>query len=226
MLRRLILGFLLATTIPVAVLRWIPPPASAFMLLEQASAIFQRDREFRLHYRWVPWDDISPAMKLAVVASEDQLFSEHLGFDLQAIGKALEHNQRGRRTRGASTISQQTAKNLFLYPGRSYFRKALEVYFTGLLELFWPKQRILEIYLNIAQFGKGIYGVAEAGRIYFGKSAERLSAPEAALLAAVLPNPAMLQVNPPSAYVERRRRWILQQMRQLGGEDYLDALSR
>jgi monofunctional biosynthetic peptidoglycan transglycosylase len=219
--RRLFLAFLLATIVPVAVLRWIPPPTSLFMILARASAVFEGDRDFKLHYRWISWDEISPSMKLAAVAAEDQLFARHLGFDLRAIEKAFEHNQRGKRIRGASTISQQTAKNLFLYPGRSYFRKALEAYFTASIELLWPKQRILEVYLNIAQFGKGIYGVSEASRLFFGKPASRLSGREAALLAAVLPNPALLRVDRPSSYVERRRQWIFRQMRQLGGIDYL-----
>jgi monofunctional biosynthetic peptidoglycan transglycosylase len=194
------------------------------MVLAKASAVLEGDRDFQLHYRWVPWEDISAPMKLAVVAAEDQLFARHLGFDLKAIEKAFEHNQGSKRIRGASTISQQTAKNLFLYPGRSYFRKGLEAYFTALIELFWPKQRILEVYLNIAQFGGGIYGVAEASRLFFGKPASRISGREAALLAAVLPNPVLLRADRPSSYVERRRQWILRQMGQLGGTEYLEEL--
>jgi monofunctional biosynthetic peptidoglycan transglycosylase len=223
-LRRILLVFLLATLIPVALLRWIPPPASLFMLIAKASAMIEGDRDFELYYRWVSWEEIAPPVKLAVVAAEDQLFARHLGFDLNAIQQAFEYNQKGKRIRGASTISQQTAKNLFLYSGRSYLRKALEAYFTALIELLWPKQRILEIYLNVAQFGKGIYGVSEASRLFFGKSASRLSGREAALLAAVLPNPVLLRADRPSAYVERRRQWILRQMKQLGGTEYLEEL--
>jgi monofunctional biosynthetic peptidoglycan transglycosylase len=221
LVRRLILAFVLATVIPVAVLRWLPPPVSTFMLIARISAWIEGDRNFRLNYRWTAWDDISPQAKLAVIAAEDQLFGDHLGFDYHAIEQAWRHNRDGKRVHGASTISQQTAKNLFLYPGRSYLRKALEAYFTALIEASWPKRRILEVYLNIAQFGKGIYGVAEAGRIFFGKPAARLEGSEAALLAAVLPNPILLKVDKPSPYLLRRRLWIIRQMRQLGGTGYL-----
>ncbi len=216
LLGRLVLGLVLATLVPVLALRWIPPPASSFMLTAWASARLEGDREFRLNYRWVGWDEISPQAKLAVIAAEDQMFREHLGFDFQAIEKAWRHNRDGKRPRGASTLTQQTAKNLFLYPGRSYVRKALEAYFTLLIEASWPKRRILEVYLNIAQFGKGIYGISEAARIYFGKPATRLDEREAALLAAVLPNPLLLRADKPSSYVGRRQQWILRQMRQLG----------
>lgn len=223
-LRRILLVLLLSSIIPVVLLRWIPPPTSLFMLIAKASTVIDGDRDFELHYRWVSWEEIAPPVKLAVVAAEDQLFARHLGFDLNAIQQAFEYNQKGKHIRGASTISQQTAKNLFLYPGRSYVRKALEAYFTALIELLWPKQRILEVYLNIAQFGKGIYGVSEAGRLFFGKPASRLSGRDAALLAAVLPNPVLLRADRPSAYVERRRQWILRQMKQLGGTAYLEEL--
>jgi monofunctional biosynthetic peptidoglycan transglycosylase len=223
--RRLMLAFVLATVIPVALLRWLPPPASAFMLGARLSAWIEGDRDFRLHYRWTNWDDISPQAKLAVIAAEDQLFGDHLGFDYHAIEQALRHNQDGKRVHGASTISQQTAKNLFLYASRSYLRKALEAYFTVLIETLWPKRRILEVYLNIAQFGKGVYGVSEASRIFFGKPASRLEGSEAALLAAVLPNPILLKADRPSPYLLRRRLWIVRQMRQLGGTGYLLPLS-
>lgn len=219
--RRILLIFLLATLIPMILLRWLPPPTSMFMILAQAEAILKGDRNFQVHYQWIPWEEIPPHAKLAVVAAEDQLFAEHLGFDLKAIEQAFEHNQNGKRIHGASTISQQTAKNLFLYPGRSYVRKGLEAYFTAWMELLWPKQRILEIYLNVAQFGNGIYGIAEASRLFFGKPALQINAGEAALLAAVLPNPVLLKADKPSAYVQKRRGWILRQMRQLGGVGYL-----
>jgi monofunctional biosynthetic peptidoglycan transglycosylase len=224
LVRRLISTFVLATVIPVAVLRWLPPPVSTFMLIARMSAWVEGDRNFHLNYRWTAWDDISPQAKLAVIAAEDQRFSDHLGFDRRAIGQAWRHNRDGKRVHGASTISQQTAKNLFLYPGRSYLRKALEAYFTTLLEILWPKQRILEVYLNVAQFGKGIYGVTEASRVFFGKPASRLEGSEAALLAAVLPNPILLKADKPSSYVLRRRLWIVRQMQRLGGIDYLSRL--
>lgn len=223
-LRKTVLILLLATAIPVVLLRWLPPPASMFMILARMEALWQGDREFRVHYRWTGWDEISPQAKIAVVAAEDQRFARHLGFDLRAMKEAYEHNLRGKRVHGASTITQQTAKNLFLYPGRSYLRKGLEAYFTALIELLWPKERILEVYLNIAQFGQGIYGVSEASRIFFGKPPARIDGREAALLAAVLPNPVLLRVDRPSPYVQRRRLWIYRQMQQLGGAGYLEDL--
>lgn len=192
----------------VLLLRVAPPPVSAFMLASDTHPV---------QYQWVPWTAIAPAMPLAAVAAEDQKFPEHWGFDFEAIDRAIDHNQRSRRIRGASTISQQTAKNLFLWSGRSYVRKGLEVGLTLLLEGLWPKRRILEVYLNIAEFGPGIYGVEAAARHYFGKPAVRLSRHEAALLAAVLPNPERLKVDRPSAYVLGRAEDIEQQMDQLGG---------
>lgn len=223
-LRRLLIGLFLATAAPVLVLRWAPPPASLFMLIDQGAALWRGDWDYRVHYRWTPWPDISPQAKLAVVAAEDQTFAEHLGFDFKAMGKALERNRTGRTLRGGSTITQQTAKNLFLYPGRSYLRKLLEAYFTLLIELSWPKQRILEVYLNIAEFGPGIYGVGAAGPAFFNKPAARLGSREAARLAAVLPNPRLLHADRPSAYVLKREAWITGQMRNLGGAHWLDEL--
>lgn len=194
------------------------------MVLARVSALIDGDRDFRLRYQWVDWDRIAPSAKLAMVAAEDQRFAQHIGFDLKSLQQALEHNRKSEKLRGGSTISQQTAKNLFLYPGRSYLRKLLEAYFTVLLELFWPKPRILEVYLNIAQYGAGVYGVEAASQEFFGKSAAQLKPAEAALLAAVLPNPVVLRVDRPSAYVRKRQAWILGQMRQLGGAKFLDEL--
>lgn len=214
---------MLATLLPVLALRWLPPPASAFMLEAWAGALLQ-GQAFALRYRWTAWNELSPQAALAVIASEDQLFPEHHGFDFQAMSRAVSANRKGRPLRGASTISQQTAKNLFLYSGKSLWRKALEAYFTILLETLWPKRRILETYLNIAQFGRGIYGIGAAAEAFFHKPASRLSAPEAALLAAVLPNPVVLRADQPSAYVLKRRQWILRQMRLMGGHNVLDRL--
>lgn len=191
------------------------------MLHAEIRAFMEGDEDFHLNHTWAPFETIAPEAALAVVAAEDQLFNQHFGFDLDALEQAMRNNEAGKRIRGASTLSQQTAKNLFLYPEQSYFRKALEAYLTILLELVLPKQRILEIYLNIAQFGRGIYGVEAASRHFFSKPAARLTAPEAALLAAVLPNPIRLQVEHPTAYVLGRQSWILRQMRQLGGVSYL-----
>lgn len=223
-MRKTLLAFLVLTVLPVVALRWWPPCTSAFMLEAQASALLRGAESFKLNYDWRDWERISPYAGIAVVAAEDQLFARHFGFDFRAIAKAVQHNQGGRRLRGASTISQQTAKNLFLYSQRNYLRKGLESYFTVLIELLWPKRRILEMYLNIAQFGEGIYGVEAASNKFFHKPARRLEPREAALLAAVLPNPIKLRIDRPSPYVEKRRDWILRQMRQLGGAGYLQSM--
>jgi len=221
LLAKAALAFFIITLVLVAPLRWLPPATSAFMLQAQARALWQGRHDFRLNHQWRDWERISPYAGMAVVAAEDQRFSRHFGFDFRAIAQAWERNQGGRRIRGASTISQQTAKNLFLYSRQNYLRKGLEAYFTILIERLWPKRRILEIYLNIAQFGDGIEA---ASRAFFNKPAQRLAPQEAALLAAVLPNPIQLRVDRPSAYVKKRRNWILRQMRQLGGTNYLEKL--
>lgn len=161
-------------------------------------------------------------MQLAVIASEDQKFPSHWGFDMESINDAWE--ARERRQRGASTITQQVAKNLFLWRGPSWVRKGIEAYFTILIEALWPKQRVLEVYLNIAEFGRGIYGAEAASRFFYGKSAARLTSADAALLAAVLPNPVRLKVAAPSAYVRARQTWIVAQMAKLGGVGYLRNL--
>lgn len=204
----------------VVALRFVPPLTSAVMLERRASALVQ-GRAYRVDYRWVPWSRISPRAALAVIAAEDQNFATHWGFDVASIQQAVDAHERGRRLRGASTISQQVAKNLFLWSGRSYVRKGLEAGFTVLIELTWSKRRILEVYLNVVELGDGVFGVEAASERYFHKPASRLSTDEAALLAAVLPNPIRLRANHPSAYVEERRAWIVQQMEQLGGSAYI-----
>lgn len=215
-LRRALLAVILVTVAPVIGLRWVPPPTTAFMLEKRAAHLIRGERHKTIRYRWIGRGSISPDMRLAVVASEDQKFPHHRGFDFESIAEAvLEKDARG-RLRGASTISQQVARNLFLWPGRSYLRKGLEAYFTVLLELLWPKRRILEVYLNVAEFGDGIYGVAAAAQAFFGKRPADLGRAEAALLAAVLPNPRRLQARNPSAYVRERARWIEEQMAHLG----------
>jgi monofunctional biosynthetic peptidoglycan transglycosylase len=201
-------------------LRWIPPPATAVMMERRVDA-WWNGRPYHVDYQWVRWDRISPQAALAVIAAEDQNFATHHGFDFESIQKALDAHERGRRLRGASTISQQVAKNVFLWSGRSLVRKGLEAYFTVLIELTWSKRRILEVYLNIIELGDGVFGVEAAGRRYFRKPAAQLGAEETALLAAVLPNPVLLKANQPSAYVEERRAWILQQMELLGGTAFL-----
>jgi monofunctional biosynthetic peptidoglycan transglycosylase len=202
-------------------LRWIDPRYSAFMAGAQIAAWTSHDSTYALRRSWVDLTRISPNLPLAVVASEDQKFPEHWGFDVESIEKAYALNQHSHRVRGASTISQQVAKNLFLWSGRSYLRKGLEAYFTVLIEGFWPKRRILEVYLNIAEFGYGTYGAEAAAQRFFHKSAARLNRSDAALLAAVLPNPVRLSVAAPSPYALQRRDWILGQMQALGGPDML-----
>lgn len=200
------------SALSVLALRWIDPPASMMMLEARIEAWRASDAKYRHRYRWVDAAQISPHAARAVVAAEDQRFVAHTGFDVDAIRQAVEHNASGGRVRGASTISQQVAKNLFLWRGRSWVRKGLEAWFTVLIEVLWPKQRILEVYLNIAEFGHGIYGVEAAAQAYWKKSAKQLTRAQAATLAAVLPNPRRYRAEPPSPYVQRRRDWILGQM--------------
>ena len=194
------------------IFRFVPVPFTPLMLIrcvEQATS----GKKIKLNKDWVAFKDISPYLPLAVMASEDQQFIEHYGFDFGAIEKALKYNKKGKRIRGASTISQQTAKNLFLWSGRSWIRKGLEVYFTGLIELFWSKERIIEVYLNIIEMGEGVYGAEAAARTYFNKPAKTLASGQAALIAAILPNPRKWSAANPSAYILRRQQWILSQMR-------------
>ncbi|MFZ5758780.1 MAG: monofunctional biosynthetic peptidoglycan transglycosylase [Thermodesulfobacteriota bacterium] len=208
----------------ILALRWLPPPTTAFMLESQLTSLLS-ERPQPIRYQWTPWPEISPHLPLAVLAAEDQKFLRHWGFDFDSIAKAMESNKKGKQLRGASTISQQVAKNLFLWPGRSYLRKGLEAYFTVLIELLWPKKRILEIYVNIAQFGDGIFGAHAAATSIFRKKPVALRAGEAALLAAVLPNPLVLKAHKPSSYVLERKRWIMGQMRQLNGPAHLQGLA-
>lgn len=212
-----LLAFIVFSFVLVLPLRWINPPVTAFMLLDAS------ERDPLLH-EWVAWDDLGTAAPLAVVAAEDQRFADHTGLDLKAIRKAVDEKVTRGYLRGASTISQQTAKNLFLWPGRSFVRKGLEAWFTIVIETCLPKWRILEIYLNVAEFGPGIYGVKAASRYYFGRQPSRLSEQEAALLAAVLPNPKRLRVNSPSDYVVERQRWIESQVLRLRREGWITRI--
>jgi len=224
LLRWLIVALLLFVALSwlgVVVLRFVPPPTSALMLERRLAALGAGERGFSIHQHWIALANVSPELPIALVAAEDQKFPTHHGFDLQAIADALDDADEGERLRGASTISQQTAKNLFLWGGRSFVRKGLEAYFTVLLELTWPKRRILEVYLNIAEFGDGIYGADAAAAQFFHKSAAQLTAHEAALLATVLPNPRKLHADRPSPYVARHAEWVERQVRQLGGPGYL-----
>lgn len=208
----------------IVVLRWLPPPSSAFMLHHAFTASSASNCK-GIDFQWRPWSELSTQMAIAVIAAEDQHFPEHFGFDVDAITLALKERQAGKRIRGASTISQQVAKNLFLWSGQSWLRKGIEVWLTGWIELVWPKQRILEVYLNIAQFGACLFGVQAAAQQYFNSNAKDLTMGQAALLAAVLPNPVRYQVARPSGYIRTRQRWILKQMRQLGGVEYLQRLT-
>jgi monofunctional biosynthetic peptidoglycan transglycosylase len=217
----LVLLCLAASILAVLMLRWINPPYTAFMAESQVTAWGGRDSKYIFRHSWVDLDRISPNLPLAVVASEDQKFPEHWGFDVEAIEKAYALNQHSHKVHGASTISQQVAKNLFLWSGRSYLRKGLEAYFTLLIESLWPKRRILEVYLNIAEFGYGTYGAEAAAERFFHKPASRLTRDDAAVLAAVLPNPQRLSAATPSRYVQQRREWILGQMQALGGPEML-----
>jgi len=222
--KRLTLAFLAASVLLVLSFRWIPPPTTSAMMGRCLSDLFSGKGLPDIRYHWVGWESISPHMRLAVVAAEDQKFPEHWGFDFGSIADAVQENGRKGRLRGASTITQQVSKNLFLWSGRSWFRKGLEAHFTVLLEIFWPKRRILEVYLNVAQFSDTAYGVDAAAHSLFGKDPSKLTRRESALLAAVLPNPRRLRAKNPSSYVDQRARWVERQMRHLGGTAYLSDI--
>ncbi|MCL1074418.1 monofunctional biosynthetic peptidoglycan transglycosylase [Shewanella dokdonensis] len=210
---RLLCLWLLVSLFSVLLLRFVNPPYWSWRL---ARAIEPPGKITQVQQQWQPLSAISRHLQLAVIASEDQRFPEHFGFDFKQIGDAIADARKGDGLRGASTISQQTAKNLFMWPSRSFVRKGLEAWFTLLIELCWDKQRILEVYLNVVEFGPGIYGADAAAHHYFHKPASRLSRYEAALLAAILPNPWHYRIAPPSAYMAERADWISTQMRQLG----------
>jgi monofunctional biosynthetic peptidoglycan transglycosylase len=222
-LRRLLwlpVVFVAVTFLQVLVPRFINPPTSAFMVWRQIDGLGEAG--FELRNEWRGLDGISPHLPISLVAAEDQTFPTHRGFDMKAIEKALETNAEGGRIRGGSTITQQVAKNLYLWGGGGYFRKALEAWYTVLIELTWPKPRILEVYANIAEFGDGIYGAEAAAQAFFDKPASELTAAESARLAAVLPNPKKYSAANPGPYVQRRAAWIERNARNLGGPAYLD----
>ena len=208
----------------ILALRWLNPVTSAFMLEARIGVFFTGQSDYQHHYDWVDLEQISPQAAMAVIASEDQQFAFHDGFDFKSIREAVRSNARGKKVRGASTISQQVAKNLFLWQSGGYFRKGLEAGCTLLIELLWPKERILEMYLNVAEFGRGTYGVEAAAQRFYHRPARRLNRYQGAMLAAVLPSPQRFRVEAPTRYVLSRRDWILQQMAGLGGTSYLDAL--
>lgn len=215
---KIFLWFFIVSIISTIFFRWIPVPFTPFMLLQCVEQMVDAHREIKLKKDWVPLYEISPELQLAVVCSEDQNFLDHYGFDFDAIEKAVKHNKNHKRKRGASTISQQTAKNVFLSNGRNWIRKGFEAYFTFLIETFWSKERIMEVYLNIIEFGDGIYGAQAASQEFFHTPAKKLSRGQAALLAAVLPAPKKFSAKNPSPYVRKRQQWILGQMENWDGE--------
>jgi monofunctional glycosyltransferase len=208
----------------VLLLRFVDPPFSAFMAARQLEAWRTGDWDFRVAYAWRDLDEMASVLPVALVAAEDQSFAGHNGFDFKAIEQARERNARGGKVRGASTISQQLAKNLFLWSGRSWVRKGVEAWYTVLIEALWPKRRILEVYANVAEFGDGIYGAQAAARSYWRKDASRLTLAESARLAAVLPSPRRYSASRPGPYVQRRARWIERNVGRLGGAGYLGTL--
>lgn len=199
----------------VLLFAFVPVPYTGMMLERQLTAWWQGKSNYQVRHQWLALEHISPHVLQAAVASEDQKFLEHSGFDMQAIEKALVYNSKGRKIRGASTISQQTAKNVFLWSGRSWLRKGLETGFTLLIEAAWGKPRILEVYLNSIEFGPGVYGVEAAAQRYFGTTAAKLTRQQAALLVTVLPNPHRFLLQRPSPYMYKRQQWVLKQMRQI-----------
>lgn len=218
LIRRIFIVMFVAQLVYIIILRWVFPPITTV----QVGSLFRGDGLTR---DYVSFERISPQAGLAVIAAEDQLFPEHNGFDWKSIEKALKHNERRpKRIRGASTISQQVAKNVFLWNGRSWFRKGLEVYFTFMIELVWGKKRILEVYLNVAEMGKGIFGIEAASQRYFKKPASALTRREAAMIAACLPNPKKYTVKPVSSAVQRRYPWVEQQMLNLAPDERLQEL--
>ncbi|MCB0449664.1 MAG: monofunctional biosynthetic peptidoglycan transglycosylase [Confluentibacter sp.] len=203
----------------VILYKWMPVPVTPLMVIRTVQQTVNGD-EIVWKHDWEPIDNISKNLQLAVICSEDQNFLNHNGFDMKAIEKAIEYNKKGKRTRGASTISQQTAKNVFLWPHRSWLRKGLEVYFTFLIELIWSKERIMEVYLNSVEMGKGVYGAEAAAQYWFKKPASKLRKQEAAAIAAVLPNPLRYRAHPATNYIQGRKNWISRQINFFGPLNY------
>lgn len=199
----------------VILYRFVPVPVTPLMVIRLAEQAFDSKKDMRLYKDWVSIEKMSRHAPQAVVAAEDQKFMDHRGFDFEAMEKAWENNKKGKRIKGASTITQQTVKNVFLWPSRSYVRKGLEAYFTVLVELLWSKERILEVYLNVIEMGEGVYGIEAAAQTYFNKSASKLSQSQAALIAAVLPNPRRWSPARPTGYIRGRQAWIMRQMNNL-----------
>ncbi|MCD6019617.1 MAG: peptidoglycan transglycosylase [Bacteroidetes bacterium] len=217
---KICLAFFILSVISVIIFRWVPVPLTPLMIIRNVEQMGD-GKGVVMEHDWVPLEEISPKLQLAVVCSEDQNYLKHFGFDLGAIKKAMKENEEGKRFRGGSTITQQTAKNVFLWQGRSYLRKGFEAWFTLLIEVFWSKERIMEVYLNSIEMGPGVYGAEAASQHWFHKPAKKLTKDEAAAIAAILPNPIRLKANPASSYVSNRKAWIKQQMNFWGNKlDY------
>jgi len=212
---KLFFWFVLITVCWVLLYKWVPVPATPLMAIRSAQQL-QHKQEIKWKHQWVALEKISNNLQLAVICSEDQKFTNHHGFDVEAIEKVIDNYDTNKRLRGASTISQQTAKNVFLWPHRSWIRKGFETYFTFLIELLWSKSRIMEVYLNSIEMGDGIYGAQAAAKYWFDKDAASLSKYEAAAIAAILPNPLKMKADPATSYVQKRKQWILQQMHYYG----------
>lgn len=221
---KLIIAGFLFSVLQVICFKWIPLPFSFYMISERIEMWWNNNPKYVFKYQWVSLDKISNHMQTAVIASEDQTFVQHFGLDIDSIEKAIEYNKKSKKIRGASTITQQTVKNVFLWSGKSYFRKGLEVYYSFLVELIWGKERILEVYLNVIEIGLGVYGVEAAANKYFKKSASQLNRYESSLFTVVLPNPKRFNVAKPSSYMIRRQTWILEQMYKLSPDLKIDSL--
>lgn len=209
---KLFLWFIGLSVLWVLIYKFLPVPYTPLMAIRS----IEGDEKYQTRHNWVPIEEISTYLQLAVICAEDQTFLSHSGFDREAIEKALKNNEKGKKLRGGSTISQQTAKNVFLWPGRTWFRKGMEAYFTLLIEALWSKERILEVYLNSIEMGDGVYGAEAASHFWFNKPAQKLKVEQAAAIAAILPSPMRYSANPPGSYVARRTQWIVRQMRNYG----------
>ncbi|MFA4866777.1 MAG: monofunctional biosynthetic peptidoglycan transglycosylase [Pedobacter sp.] len=216
---RIFLWFLLVSVLWVLAYRFINPPITLLMVLRNIERKTD-GKAFKLQKEWVDFEDMSDNMKRAAVSAEDQLFLKHIGFDVKAIEKAFATNKKGKKIKGGSTISQQTAKNVFLWPGRSWVRKGFEAYFTLLIEMLWSKERILEVYLNVIEMGDGIYGAEAAAQAYFSKSCTKLTRSQAALIAACFPNPRRWTPKKPTTYIKHRQYLIMKNMKRLGPLDF------
>lgn len=208
---KLLIGFIILTVALVILYRFVNPPITGMMLYKLLN-----EKDYSYDHQWKNLEDINPKLPLSFMAAEDQRFFEHFGIDTEAIEKAIEHNKNSNNKHGASTITQQVAKNVFLFPTKSFLRKGFEVYFTLLIEIFWSKCRILEVYANVVELGPGVYGVEYAAKTYFGRTAKNVNSSQAALMAASLPNPNRYRISNPSAYMQKRQNWILRQMSNLG----------